>query len=62
MRLLGGRTPELALLALRLVLAGRQANDDAVRALRAIVERIRTGGDEAGAARKDYARLLCFVQ
>lgn len=47
MRLLGPRTPELTLLALRLVLAGRRAEDTAVVRLRAIVERARAGDAQA---------------
>lgn len=42
--LLGARAPELSLIALRLVLAGKAAEDAAVVRLREIVERAR-GGD-----------------
>jgi hypothetical protein len=55
MRLLGARTPELTLIALRLVLAGRRADDAAVVHLRQIVERAR-GGDRR--ARDEYLALL----
>jgi hypothetical protein len=50
MRLLGPRTPELSLVALRLVLAGRKAGDEAVVRLRDIVERARRGEADARAA------------
>jgi hypothetical protein len=55
MRMLGARTPDLTLVALRLVLAGRRADDEAVVELRALSERARTGD---GAAREAYRRLL----
>lgn len=55
MRVLGGRTPDLTLIALRLVFAGRRADDAAVVELREIVGRARDG-DEA--ARRDYRALL----
>jgi hypothetical protein len=50
MRLLGARTPELSLVALRLVLAGKKADDESVIRLRDIVERARRGDAEARAA------------
>jgi hypothetical protein len=40
---LGARTPDLALIALRLVLAGRKADDAAVAWLRGVVHRARAG-------------------
>jgi hypothetical protein len=55
MRLLGARTPELTLIALRLVLAGMRADDEAVVRLRRIVERARTGDRQA---RNEYHALL----
>ncbi|MBV8148548.1 MAG: hypothetical protein JO092_05625 [Candidatus Eremiobacteraeota bacterium] len=55
LRLLGGRTPDLTLIALRLVLAGKRADDAAVVRLRGIVERAR-GGDLA--ARDEYCASL----
>ncbi len=58
MRILGPRTPELAVLALRLVLAGRRADDASVRRLRALVERVRSAGPDADAARREYASEL----
>ena len=58
MRMLGPRTPDLALVALRLVLAGKRADDAAVVALREHADRARAGGSEAAAARDAYARTL----
>ncbi|MHB8432635.1 MAG: hypothetical protein ACYDCA_03395 [Candidatus Tyrphobacter sp.] len=55
MRVLGPRTPQLAVLALRLVLAGRRADDASVRRLRTLVEHIRAGGSDAAVARREYA-------
>jgi hypothetical protein len=54
MERLGARTPDLALIALRLVLAGRKADDSAVMWLRAVVNRARAGDD---AAREEYRTL-----
>lgn len=51
---LGARTPDLALIALRLVLAGRHADDDAVIRLRDVVGRARAGD---AAAREEYRAL-----
>ena len=53
MKILGARTPDLSLMALRLVLAGRKADDESVVALRALVERVRAG-DPGGDARAAY--------
>lgn len=59
MRLLGARTPELSLIALRLALAGRPADDAAVVRLRGILERVRSNDGQAEAARASYqAELL----
>jgi len=55
MRLLGKRTPELSLIALRLVLAGKRADDAAVTSLRAVVERARDGQTQA---RGEYRAIL----
>jgi hypothetical protein len=46
--LLGDRTPDLTLIALRLVLAGRKADDESVRRLRDVIGRARA--DTAGRA------------
>jgi hypothetical protein len=51
MRRLGARTPDLALIALRLVLAGRTADDATVTQLRDLVTRARSGD---AAARDEY--------
>jgi hypothetical protein len=55
MRLLGNRTPELSLIALRLVGAGKRADDASVRRLRDVVERARRG---EAAAREEYQRIV----
>jgi hypothetical protein len=55
MRLLGARTPDLSLMALRLVLEGKTADDASVVQLRRLVERAR-GGDAA--ARREYRALF----
>jgi hypothetical protein len=52
---LGARTPDLALIALRLVLAGATADDATVTAARDLVARCRTG--DAG-ARASYRTLM----
>jgi hypothetical protein len=51
---LGARTPDLALIALRLVLAGKKADDAAVAAMRDVVARARAG--DAG-ARDEYRTI-----
>jgi hypothetical protein len=58
MQLLGARTPDLTLVALRLVLAGKRADDANVVELRGFAEQARAGGEGAAAARAAYARLL----
>jgi len=58
MRLLGARTPDLTLIALRLVLAGKKADDAHVVTLRGAVETARGGGPEADAARNIYRNAL----
>ena len=52
---LGARTPDLALIALRLVLAGRKADDATVTRLRDVVTRARAGDK---AAREEYRSSL----
>jgi hypothetical protein len=54
MQRLGARTPDLTLIALRLVLAGRKADDASVVWLRGIVDRARAGD---AAARAEYRTL-----
>lgn len=51
---LGERTPDLALIALRLVLAGRKADDASVAHLRDVVGRARAGD---AAAREEYRAI-----
>jgi hypothetical protein len=55
MQRLGARTPDLALIALRLVLAGRKADDAGVTWLRDVVARAR-GGDAA--ARDEFRSAI----
>ncbi len=55
LRVLGPRTPDLALIALRLALAGHPHDDDAVKRVRSLVERARAGD---ATAREAYAREL----
>ena len=54
MERLGARTPDLALIALRLVLAGRSADDASVVWLRDVVARARAGDADA---RNEYRTL-----
>lgn len=54
MERLGARTPDLALIALRLVLAGKRADDASVARLRDVVTRARTGD---AAARDEYRTI-----
>ena len=54
MRLLGLRTPDLTLIALRIVLRHQKADDDAVVRVRALVERARKGGTDGTEARCEY--------
>ncbi len=58
MKLLGPRTPDLALIALRLVSTGRKATDDEVTALRSLAGEAREGGDGASRARAEYRARL----
>jgi hypothetical protein len=54
-RLLGERTPDLALIALRLVLGGGTADDASVSTVRDAVQRVRAGDESA---RADYAAAV----
>ena len=54
MQRLGARTPDLALIALRLVLAGRKADDASVTWLRDVVARARAGEADA---RSEYRSI-----
>ncbi len=57
-RMLGPRTPDLTLIALRLVLAGKPADDERVVRLREIVERARAKGDDSQKAADAYRKAL----
>jgi hypothetical protein len=61
MRMLGARTPDLTLVALRLVLAGKRADDASVVALRDHAQAVRAGGEGAAAARAAYQQMLALV-
>jgi hypothetical protein len=58
LRILGARTPELALIALRLTLAGRRPDDGTVSRARELIALARAGGAGAPAAKEAYAELL----
>lgn len=57
-RMLGSKTPDLTLIALRLVLAGKPADDVHVVRLRHLSERARAKGIDAQRAIDDYYREL----
>lgn len=57
-QLLGSRTPDLTFIALRLVLAGKAADDVRVTRLRDIVQRARETGPQRQAAVEAYYREL----
>jgi hypothetical protein len=61
MKMLKERTPDLALVALRLVLAGKRADDASVVALRKHAEQARAGGAGAAVARDAYMRALAVL-
>jgi hypothetical protein len=52
---LGARTPDLALIALRLVLAGKKADDATVTRVRDLIARVAAGDP---AAREEYRALV----
>jgi len=54
--MLGAKTPDLTLIALRLVLAGKRADDESVVRLRQIVDRARAGGEQKADAVQAYRR------
>ncbi|MFN2527100.1 MAG: hypothetical protein ABR584_00085 [Candidatus Baltobacteraceae bacterium] len=58
LELLGAKVDDQALIALRLVLAGKPAQDDAVRRLRSTVTASREGGEGAAPARLAYEQEL----
>jgi hypothetical protein len=47
MRMLGARTPDLTLIALRLVLAGKKADDESVVHLRTLIDSAKSGDTQA---------------
>jgi hypothetical protein len=58
MQMLGPKTPDLSLIALRLVLAGKTADDEHVVRLRQIVDRARgNGADRASAVDAYYKEI-----
>jgi hypothetical protein len=54
LKMLRARTPDLALVALRLTLAGKSADDASVTRLRTLAERARGTGEDADRAREAY--------
>ncbi|MBC5816301.1 MAG: hypothetical protein GIW97_07140 [Candidatus Eremiobacteraeota bacterium] len=58
LEMLGAKIDDQALIALRLVLAGKSPEDDAVRRLRSNVAASREGGDRAAEARRAYEQQL----
>jgi len=58
MEMLGAKIDDQALIALRLVLAGKAPEDEAVRRLRSTVAASRGGGDQAPEARRAYEQEL----
>ena len=53
-RMLGAKTPDLTLIALRLVLAGKTADDESVVRLRKLIERTRMHGEDYQSAVDAY--------
>jgi len=58
MRILGSRTPDLTLVALRLVLAGKPATDEAVVELKALSDRARGAGGDRRTALERYREIV----
>lgn len=58
MAMLGSKTPDLTLIALRLVLAGKKADDSRVIRLRGLIDRARAGGIDKQAAVDSYYEEL----
>lgn len=58
LEILGAKAADEALMALRLVLAGRPAADESIRQMRKDVQISRRGGPEAQDARDDYFRQV----
>ncbi|MGZ3507102.1 MAG: hypothetical protein ACXWNJ_01705 [Vulcanimicrobiaceae bacterium] len=55
---LGSKTADLALIALRLVLAGKKAEDATVIRIRSLIERTRAKGIDEASSREAYYREL----
>lgn len=58
LRILGPRTPDLALVALRLAAGGKPTGDGEVIAARDLVERARRGGDDGAQAARAFGDLV----
>ncbi len=58
LEMLGARVADEALIALRLVVAGKEPADDAVKRVRELIALSRTGGESAPEAREAYAREM----
>lgn len=58
LRILGARTPDLALIALRLAGAHGPAGDEQVVRARGLVERARRGGADGDEARRAFGELI----
>lgn len=56
--ILGAKAADEALMALRLVLAGKPAQDESIKRMRKNVAASRKGGDDAPQARDDYFRQV----
>jgi hypothetical protein len=57
-QMLGAKTPDLSLIALRLVLAGKTADDEHVVRLRQIIERARANGEDRQSAVDAYYKEI----
>lgn len=57
-RMLGSRTPDLTLIALRLVLAGKAASDESVVELKSLSDAARAGTPESAQAAVRYRKVL----
>lgn len=58
LEILGAKAADEALMALRLVLAGKPAEDESIKRMRKNVAASRHGGPDAGQAREDYFRQV----
>ncbi len=58
MRMLGPKTPDLTLIALRLVMAGKTASDANVVEMRTLVQQARAGGEQGAGAIERYREML----